>query len=366
MDATDRERDQCRIENAMNSVLAISDRERAELFIATAQKLGFSNEAIAEKDFWVCWILGQLFQGIPGIGDHLVFKGGTSLSKVYRAINRFSEDVDITVGRELVGFDGDERDPEKAPNKSQARKRLEELTAACGRWIAGDFKVLLEARTRDTIGAGTWKYSVDETDELTLLFQYPSVLPAPTGDPYIPRVVRIECGAKADLWPVTEATITPYVAEAYPSITDASVPVRALAIERTFWEKATILHAESHRPKEKLFTKNCSRHYADTAALADHEGGKRALQDSDLRQRVVAFKEAFYRNSWTNFATAVPGTFKLLPAPDHLDTLENDYRRMRREMYYGPSLEWAQILERLRTLKDEIDRPGQGAVSCVR
>jgi predicted nucleotidyltransferase component of viral defense system len=75
----------------MKSVLALSDRERAELFSATARKLGFSNEAIAEKDFWVCWTLGQLFQGIPGIGDHLVFKGGTSLSKVYRAINRFSE-----------------------------------------------------------------------------------------------------------------------------------------------------------------------------------------------------------------------------------------------------------------------------------
>jgi predicted nucleotidyltransferase component of viral defense system len=107
----------------MNSVLALSDRERVELFSATAQKLGFSNEAIAEKDFWVCWTLGQLFQGIPGIGDHLVFKGGTSLSKVYRAINRFSEDVDITVGRELLGFDSDEHDPEKAANKSQAKKK---------------------------------------------------------------------------------------------------------------------------------------------------------------------------------------------------------------------------------------------------
>ena len=91
MDATDRERNQFRIGNAVNSALALSNRERAELFSATAQKLGFSNEAIAEKDFWVCWTLGQVFQGIPGIGDHLVFKGGTSLSKVYRAINRFSE-----------------------------------------------------------------------------------------------------------------------------------------------------------------------------------------------------------------------------------------------------------------------------------
>src|SRR5665213_3131311 len=131
----------------MNSVLALSDRERAELFSATARKLGFSNEAIAEKDFWVCWTLGQLFQGIPGIGDHLVFKGGTSLSKVYRAINRFSEDVGITVGRELLGFDSDEHDPEKAANKSQAKKKIEELAAACGRWVAGDFKTQLESRT---------------------------------------------------------------------------------------------------------------------------------------------------------------------------------------------------------------------------
>ncbi len=342
----------------MNSALALSNRERAELFSATAQKLGFSNEAIAEKDFWVCWTLGQLFQGIPGIGDHLVFKGGTSLSKVYRAINRFSEDVDITVGRELLGFDSDEHDPEKAANKSQAKKKIEELAAACGHWIAGDFKTQLESRTRNAIGSGAWKYSVDETDELTLIFQYPSVLPTPIGDSYISRVVRIECGAKADLWPVTKATITPYVAEAYSRITDASVSVRALAIERTFWEKATILHAEAHRPKEKLFTKNYSRHYADTVALADHEGGKRALQDSGLRARVVAFKEAFYRNSWTNFATAIPGTFKLLPAPDHVGTLERDYERMRREMYYGPSLEWAEILEKLHILKSEIDRSG--------
>jgi len=153
----------------MNSVLALGYRERAELFSATARKLGFSNEAIAEKDFWVCWALGQLFQGIPGIGEHLVFKGGTSLSKVYRAINRFSEDVDITVGRELLGFDSDEHDPEKAANKSQAKKKTEQLVAACGRWVAGDLKTQLESRTRDAIGSGPWKYSVDDTDQLTLL-----------------------------------------------------------------------------------------------------------------------------------------------------------------------------------------------------
>jgi hypothetical protein len=253
-----------------------------------------------------------------------------------------------------------------APNNSQARKRIEKLTVACGRWVGGDFKTQLEARTRDAIGAGVWKYSVDEADQLTLLFHYPSVLPAPIADSYVSRTVRIECGAKADLWPVTKATIVPYVVEAYPRIADASVPVRALAIERTFWEKATILHAEAHRPKEKPFTKNYSRHYADTAALADHEGGKKALQDIELRKRVVAFKEAFYRNSWTDFETAVPGTFKLLPAAEHAGVLENDYQRMRREMYYGSSLAWSEILERLRALKDEIDRSHQGVFGRAR
>lgn len=140
----------------MRSVLALSPRERAELFAGAAQRLGFGGESIVEKDFWVTWVLGQLFTGVAGLGDHLVFKGGTSLSKVYRAINRFSEDVDVTIGRELFGMAGDDHDPEKAPNPSQRKKRTEKLVEACSKWIGGDLKRLLEERTRDTIGNGGW------------------------------------------------------------------------------------------------------------------------------------------------------------------------------------------------------------------
>lgn len=235
------------------------------------------------------------------------------------------------------------------------------LRLACSHWVAGDLKQQLEAKTREALGEGGWSYAVDEADEdrLTLLFNYPSVLGNPQEGAYIPRSVKIECGAKADIWPVTQASIQPYVAEAFPAqITGASVAVRALAIRRTFWEKATILHAEALRPPGKPFKANFARHYADTAALADHPDGKCAISDTELRKRVVAFKDAFYHNSWSSYDTAVPGTFMLLPAAAHMDALERDYRHMQREMYLGPSIEWAAILEKLRVLNAAIDQTG--------
>jgi hypothetical protein len=345
----------------MNTVLSLTPGERADLFRGAAQKLGLASEVAIEKDFWVCWILRKLFGEIPAFGPHLVFKGGTSLSKVYRAINRFSEDVDITLGRELLGLDSDEHDPEKAPNPTQKKKRIEALSSKCSQWVEGDLKTQLTAKTEAELGPGGWSYEMDATDKtrLTLLFKYPSVLPAPTGNPYLTRAVLVECGAKADVWPVNEAPIKPYVAEVYAAgIKDPPVTVRALAIERSFWEKATILHAEAYRPADKAdMRKNFSRHYADTVALADHAGAKNALRDADLRQRVVNFKEAFFRNSWSNYDSAKPGTFKLLPAPAHAPALEADYGRMQREMYFGTPMAWSDVILRLRELESQINTP---------
>jgi hypothetical protein len=138
----------------MKTVIGLSARDRAALFSAAARTLGFGNEVIIEKDFWVCWTLQQLFNEIPAYGPHLVFKGGTSLSKVYGAIKRFSEDVDITLGRELLGLRSDDHGPEKAPNPSQKKKRTKALMSACSLWVAGDLKQQLEAKTREALGEG--------------------------------------------------------------------------------------------------------------------------------------------------------------------------------------------------------------------
>ncbi len=174
MDAAVGQGDQCRARKAMNTVLGLTPRQRAELFQGAARQLGFGGEVIVEKDFWVCWVLKQLFTEIEGYGQHLVFKGGTSLSKVYKAINRFSEDVDITVGRELLGLNSDDHDPEKAPNPSQKKRRIEALRQGCSEWVAGDLSIQLEAKTRAPLGGAGWRYELDGTDEdrQTLLFHY--------------------------------------------------------------------------------------------------------------------------------------------------------------------------------------------------
>lgn len=345
----------------MNPLIKLTPKQRAEVFDASALKLGFAIPSIVEKDFWVCWILSQLFSVEHGFGNHLVFKGGTSLSKAYAAIVRFSEDVDITIGRELLGLDTDKHDPEKAPNTTQRKKRIEALHAACSNWVAGELKTKLEAVTKNTLGADGWSYEVDEKDvtRLTLLFHYPSVVPAATGAEYNRRAVKIECGAKADLWPVTEKEITPYVAQMLPElIKNATIKVPTLSLQRTFWEKATILHAEAHRPADaKAPQQYYARHYADVAVLSGSDAGQAALRELELLKRVVAFKEAFYPSKTASYATAVPGTFKLLPAQAHAGFLEADYHDMR-EMFFGARLTWAEVITRLTKLETQINNTG--------
>jgi len=341
----------------MNALIKLTPKQRAEVFDATALKLGFAITSIVEKDFWVCWILSQLFNAEHGFGRHIVFKGGTSLSKAYAAIERFSEDVDITIGRELLGFDTDQHDPEKAPSASQRKKRIEALHAACSQWVAGELKTKLEASTKHTLGAEGWSYEVDQRDEtrLTLLFHYPSVVPAASGEEYNHRTVKIECGAKADLWPVTEKEIMPYVVAVIPDLAkSATIKVQTLNLERTFWEKATILHAEAHRPEEKAPQEKYARHYVDLAVLSSTDAGQRALRELELLKRVVSFKEAFYPSRTASYATAKPGSFKLLPAAYHAKFLEADYRKMR-PMFFGTPLTWAEVIARLTQLEAQIN-----------
>lgn len=336
----------------MDSILRLPSAQRAELYKAASQKLGFG-EVIIEKDFWVCWTLRELF-ALPGIGDHLIFKGGTSLSKVWKAIARFSEDIDVSFSRDWLGFTG-ARDPEQATSGKKQRERIEDLAAACAEKIKSEVLPALRARATEALGAEGWTIAIDADDPQTMFFTYPSTLGEHPSEAYIRREVKIECGARSDAWPAEEKSILPYVAEAYPeTITDATVPLKVLSIERTFWEKATILHAEAHRDETKATPTRFSRHYADLAALADHASAAGALARDDLRARVVEHKQVFFAAGWAKYETAVPGTFRLVPPAYRLTALETDYRAMQ-EMFFGAPLAWAEIVERLGKLEATIN-----------
>lgn len=324
------------------------------MFNAAAQKLGIGPVAL-EKDFWVCWTLRELFS-LSGIGEHLIFKGGTSLSKVWRAIQRFSEDIDVSLSKEWLGFGGDQ-DPERQHSRKKQGRKLEELASACVEKVRGVMLPALQARATAVLGVEGWSMVVSPHDPQELLFRYPTSLPPMVGTEYIEREVKIEFGARSDRWPADERTIQPYVAEAYPdAIDDATVPVRVLSIERTFWEKATILHAEANRPADKATPGKFSRHYADLAALTDHPDAAGALARDDLRARVVEHKQVFFAASWAKYETAVPGTFLLIPPDERLAKIAADYREMQ-IMYFGEPRPWAEIVARLQALQVVINAP---------
>jgi len=340
----------------METVLGLSAQERDELFSDAAQRLGFA-PVIVEKDFWACWVLRQLFEW-PELADHLIFKGGTSLSKIWNAIRRFSEDLDVSVERAYLGFGG-EQDPANARSNTQRRQQLEALNAACGERIASFVLTGLRERAQRALGSEDWEVCVSPDDPLTLLFRYPTTADKAVRGAYVRREVRIEFGARSADWPAEERSLQPYVAEAHPDgMPDAKVSLHVLSAERTYWEKATILHAEAHRPEDKLTPTRYSRHYADLAALARHQIGRCALPRNDIRESVVKHKTVYFASGWARYDLAVPGSFRLVPDQKRLSDLEKDYRDMH-EMFFEEPPKWTEIVVQLRELERVINASGQ-------
>ena len=306
--------------------------ERALIVNQVAGRLGVG-PVIVEKDFWVCWALGHLFAA-PEVAPHVVFKGGTSLSKVHAAIQRFSEDIDLAVSPTALGFT--EQELNDAPSASQRRKRMQALAAESERCVAQRFQPALEAAFRSTLGApsaGAWlSYELDANAATpNLLFNYPSALPQAGG--YIAKQVKLEFGALTNQQPAEVRVITAMLATA-PGTTlatafdDLQASVVALALERTFWEKATILHAEYHRPTELAIRDRFARHYADFASLWQHTQRDAALARLDLLGDVIQHKSRFFASSWAHYDTARPGSLRLVPPPTRHAALARDYAQM--------------------------------------
>ena len=274
--------------------------ERATYLEEVANRRGVSR-LIIEKDFWVCFLLRMIFS-LPGLADKLVFKGGTSLSKVYGIIKRFSEDVDLSLSPEWLGFGG-EQSPDRASTRSQLAKRCKRLEQACISAVEDFVRPTLERAITEAIGKGPSHtgYLVFEVDSQTnspvLVFHYPTEEPDSQG--YIRPQVKLELGALTDQRPADTHKVASWVAEEFPeAFKDPYFEVVALAAERSFWEKATILHAEYHRPSESPMRTRLSRDCYDVVLMSAHESGQRALPDSALLKRVVEHKRTFFRSSW--------------------------------------------------------------------
>jgi hypothetical protein len=332
----------------LNTIARMAGNERAELFAETAARKGIA-DAIVEKDFWVCWMLRQLFS-IDTLSGRLLFKGGTSLSKVFHAINRFSEDIDLAVDYVALGFTGD-RDPRQDRiSKNRRGAILAEMMDACQLYIGTELIQALDKRCREVLGTpDAWSLGVSETDPNVVRFRYPG-----SGGKtltYVPPQVVLELGTHAEFVPHDRFTVRSFAAEEFPNVvTDGVVGVVALLAKRTFWEKATILHAEYYRPLEKLLPERYSRHYYDVAMMARGPIRAEALADLNLLADTVKHKETFYPAAWAQYQLARPGSLHLVPRAERLAALERDYRNMG-VMIFGEPPRFDGIMETLSTLE---------------
>jgi hypothetical protein len=325
--------------------------DREALFSQTAAAKGMSPE-IVEKDFWVCWTLHQVFQfhDFP----RLIFKGGTSLSKAFGIIKRFSEDIDLVINRHELGF-SDENDPANQQRAKMRDRTIEKLKTSCRNVIAEGFVPRLEARIRSIIGGDGWTLEIDPNapEGDTVEFEYPAGVPGSLARGYVRHAVRLELGCRGDQVPSEEARIIPYAAEVFPDQFQVrDVKVNAITPERTFWEKATILHREYHRVEAgKPVSERIFRHYHDVVVISKHTRGLRALADLALLEQVVAHKQHFFRESAAHYELAKKGTLRLAPSPQLEDALRRDYEKMR-EMYFGQEPSLDEVMQDIRLLEE--------------
>jgi hypothetical protein len=339
----------------MSAFAVLPASERRLIIEQVAARRGIL-PVIVEKDFWVCWILGRIY-ATPEMATSVVFKGGTSLSKVFGVIQRFSEDADLSVTPASIGFSDTELDD--APSATQRNKRMKALAKACEVCVEERFQPALEAAVAGILGAPsqqpTWlKYEIDpQAATPNLWFRYPSVLPQAGG--YIAKQVKLELGALTDQQPTGNHVIKPMLADVVgDAFSDFQVPVVALELERTFWEKATILHAEFHRPASQPMRDRSARHFADMASLWQHPSRGKALARLDLLRNVVRHKSRFFASAWASYDSAIPGTFHLAPPAHRHAELARDLEAMGPMFLQAPP-SFPELLRQLAAAENQLN-----------
>ncbi|MBI1349414.1 nucleotidyl transferase AbiEii/AbiGii toxin family protein [bacterium] len=329
----------------MRSVALQPEAERRDLFQETAAAMRV-HPAIAEKDYWVCWILDYLFHDSTWKAN-LAFKGGTSLSKAYGLIERFSEDIDLVLDWRILGYD--ETEPMRTRSATQQDRLGKEANRRTAVFLANTLAPALRAELPGRV-AGTLEVTAQGEN---ILIHYPKAFALQTIQPE----VRLEIGPIAAWLPQSVRDIRPYAAEQFPqAFKQAATPVPTVAAERTFWEKATILHQEAHREPEKPMPSRYSRHYYDLYRMSLAPVADAALQRFDLLEDVVAFKKQFYRSPWANYDAARRGTLRLLPPRHNRKALIEDYREMR-AMLFGSVPAFEDIEHGLADLELRVNAP---------
>ena len=324
----------------MNKIANLPKQQRSELFSETATLLN-TTKSIVEKDFWVVWTLDKIFTD-DRLNKILMFKGGTSLSKVFNLIGRFSEDIDLILDWRLVSNEN----PLNAQESKNKQVRFNEhINENAKEYIKNELLPIISQNLSPLCTC-----SMAE-DGFSINVKYPNAF----DDNYLRPEILLEIGPLASWLPSDSFEISSFAAQKFPQVFEKTkCTVNTIVAKRTFWEKATILHHEANRPVDSAMPTRYSRQYYDLAMMAKNEVKEEALEDLELLKNVVDFKQKFYPRTWAKYEEAIPGTLKLLPPEFRLDSLEKDYKAMG-NMIFDKYISFEEIIDSLRDLESEIN-----------
>lgn len=335
----------------MDDFLKFSSKDRLDIFTEAQSRLGI-NAIVLEKDFWVCWTLEKLFNNSE-LANYMIFKGGTSLSKSYQLIDRFSEDCDLTINRAILNI----KDPNEADiSNKEIQRRIDALMISIKAYIK-DFilPILINACQNSINSTEKWNLEIDRDDQ-TILFSYPSVISINSHDQYVKQVIKLELGARGGVLPKQFTTIKPYIAESFSALMkEQSTQIPTLSVIRTFWEKLTILHGLYHRSlKGKEFAERMSRHYYDVYMLVKQGIDKDALLNPSCLVDVVTNNLIFFKDNNASQNTARLGSFHLMPSTKLMEDLNQDYKNMAM-MILGNAPDFKEIIKVIKDLEERIN-----------
>jgi hypothetical protein len=328
------------------------DSDRRAYFEEAARRRDLT-PIILEKDFWVCWTLRRLVRH-PDLAGHITFKGGTSLSKAYGIIQRFSEDIDLTIRRTAAGLSDLASPMDEGISGKERVRRTEAIKAGARAFVGGLAHPGLQkaiADALDTTDGWTLELDPEDGEGQTILFHYPGA-DRSSAKAYIKPSIKLEFGARGDPEPFKMRPITPYVAEEFPDeFSDPGTAVETLRVERTYWEKATILHALHHNGK---FRAGLSRHYYDLLMLDGAGVTPEAIAQAPLLARVVQNKMLLFTDRSASYETAVLPTLRLVPTDAFREALRTDYAAMS-DMFMAQPPSFAQLLGGLTALQERLN-----------
>jgi hypothetical protein len=323
---------------AMIKFLQIPDVEKRRIYQDISNKMGLPPQAI-EKDTWVTLMLKMIFTSEHA--KHFIFKGGTSLSKAFNLIQRFSEDIDLGIDRKHLGFD-------RELDKGQIRK----LRRACHTYVSEDLPEILKLQlTAHGVNEGLYELVVKNTlisdqDPETIQVNYRSLYEEVS---YLPNNIKIEVSARSLIEPNQEVSIQSWVDQQYPSaqFAEQQFTVNATNPQKTFLEKLILLHEEFEKPTGKIRHLRMSRHFYDIGQILDSEYGQGALKNNELFESIINHRKILTPVKTTDYETLTLKSLQIVPPNEHLANYKSDFKEMQSSMIHGKSLDFDSLLEKI-------------------